>query len=164
MYFRCFVFLAPSTHRTSTYFKDSRDNADTTDNVTTPPYSTSSGHHHHARAAYCCGWLLDRRLRSVTHHHLSLPFCAERVRPVCRGPLKTKCGSFENMVKWPRCPILDIKARLRSSQISRLRSSFNLLFYEYYGVLRRIWYDEKQTKTEAVRSKIHSKFSFASLV
>ena len=99
--------------------------------VATPPTSPSSGQKHNARAGYCCGLLLFRRLRPVIrHHHLPLSCCAVHVRPVCRRPLKHESTFFRNTVKWSRCPILGLKARVRYRQRSVFFSSF---FFNHYS-------------------------------
>ena len=77
---------------------------------------TSRGQKRHARAAYCCGRLLYWRLSFVIRHH-RLPLSPRAVcmcLGVSRAPLKTIIWMIRTMVTWSRCPILDLKARVRS--------------------------------------------------
>ena len=105
---------------------DIRKHAETTNNVTTPPNTTSSSGPHHERvvgprctAVASCS-IGGRDPSSVIT--TSFFCCAVHVCAVCRAsraPRQVRTWIFGNMVKWSRCPILDLMVSVRASQSSR---------------------------------------------
>ena len=103
---------------------------------------------------YRCSWLLCWRLRYVTRHcHLSL-FCL-LLCCACASCASRAAGNMNtvwivgSMVKWSRCPLSDLNARVRSSQISCL---FCFVFFIFISVLyKKPRHHRQQTTHEHCR-------------
>ena len=78
-------------------------------------------------------WLVTLSEAAIRHqYHLSLVCCAVHVcgvSRVSRAPGKIRVWIFGKMVKWSRCPILDLMARVPSSHSSRPFFSNFFLYY-----------------------------------
>ena len=87
-------------------------------------------------------WLVALSEAAIRHHSsppLSLFCCAVHgcvcgVSRVSRAPRKIRIWMFGNMVKWSRCPILDLMAWVRASQFMSIYffSTFFFNFVLYY--------------------------------